>query len=507
MALTRWQPPALRHDVDDDGRVTWLELFFDLIYVAALIQLGDRLSGDVTIGGAFAFIGAFAVLWWTWTGTTAFMNRFAVDDVAHRVLMFVQMFAVGNVAVLAAGTPDNWSQWLAVAYVIARLPLLAMYARVRRSMPETRRLVDLYLACFGGSAGLWALSILVPEPVRYVLWALGLALEFAAPVIGATRRDAPPTHGEHFQERYALFTIIVLGETFVKTLTEVTEIGVSRQSQVFGSIAFVILIALWWTYFDDVADARIRAVSRLSPSAPVNRLLWVYTHLPLAAGLTAFGVAAKKIVAVDAFGEAFRSSYTWLTVAALALSLLAVAVLDLVTASPHFAIEQPARVLPRVVAAVALIPIGVLLATGAVGALVGLALVAAIVTIQIAVEVVAAARSEHRLSQDVRATVDGLAGTCEHLQSRARPAADGPTTCKVCDEKGVAWVQLRLCLTCGFVGCCDDSPGRHASAHHHESGHPTILTLEPGDDWAYCFDDDVTVPGWSSGSAQPDGLP
>lgn len=498
MALTRWQRPALRHDVDDDGRVTWLELFFDLIYVAALIQLGDRLSGDVSLGGAAGFAGAFIVLWWTWTGTTAFMNRFAVDDVAHRLLMFAQMLAVGNVAVLAAGTPDNWSQWLAVAYVIARLPSLAMYARVRRSMPETRSLVDLYLACFGASAGLWALSIVVPQPARYVLWAIGLVIEFAAPAIGATRRDAPPTHGEHFKERYALFTIIVLGETFVKTLTEVTEIGVSLQSQVFGGLAFVILIALWWTYFDDVADARIRAVSRLSPSAPVNRLLWVYTHLPLAAGLTAFGVAAKKIVAVEAFDDPFRSSYTWLTVLALAVSLLAVAVLDLVTASPHFAIEEPARVLPRLVAAGILIPIGGLVATGTVDALLGLAIVAATVTIQIAFEVVAAARSEYQLGRDVRATVGELAGTCDHLHTDQLPGSDGRTTCQICDEKGVAWVQLRLCLTCGYVGCCDDSPGRHASAHHRETDHPTIVTLEPGDDWAYCYIHEVTAPGWSS---------
>ena len=486
--------------MDDDGRVTWLELFFDLVYVAALIQLGDRLSSDVSLGGAAAFAGGFIVLWWTWTGTTGFMNRFAVDDVTHRLLMFVQMFAVGNLAVLAAATPDNWSQWLAVAYVIARLPLLAMYARVRRSMPDTRNLVDLYLACFGASAALWALSIVVPEPVRFVLWAVGLAIEFAAPVMGATRRGAPPTHGEHFQERYALFTIIVLGETFVKTLTEITEIGISVQTQVFGGIAFVILIALWWTYFDDVADARIRAVSRLSPSAPVNRLLWVYTHLPLAAGLTAFGVAAKKIVAVEAFGDPFRSSYLWLTVVALGVSLLAVSVLDLVTASPHFAIEEPARVLPRLVAAAILIPLGALVATGTVDALTGLALVAATVTIQIAVEVVAAARSEYRLGQDVRATVGERAGMCEHLGTDERRQPDGPTTCRICDEEGVAWVQLRLCLGCGYVGCCDDSPGRHASAHHHETGHPTITTLEPGDDWAYCFTHDVTVSNWSSGA-------
>ena len=69
------------------------------------------------------------------------------------------MFAVGNIAVLAATNPENWERWLALAYVGARLPLLAMYWRVRRSIPSTRRVTDHFLRFFGVSAGLWLLSV------------------------------------------------------------------------------------------------------------------------------------------------------------------------------------------------------------------------------------------------------------------------------------------------------------------------------------------------------------
>ena len=66
MALTKWLPPTHRHTIEgDQGRVTWLELFFDLVYVAALIQLGDQLSSDVTWDGLGRFVGVFTVLWWT----------------------------------------------------------------------------------------------------------------------------------------------------------------------------------------------------------------------------------------------------------------------------------------------------------------------------------------------------------------------------------------------------------------------------------------------------------
>ena len=63
--------------------------------------------------------------------------------------------------------------------------------------------------------------------------------------------------------------------------------------------------------------------------------------------------------------------------------------------------------------------------------------------------------------------------------------------CPQCLAIGSTWVHLRMCQTCGQIGCCDDSPNRHATAHHRESGHPIIRSLEPGEDWSYCYEDDL----------------
>jgi uncharacterized UBP type Zn finger protein len=82
--------------------------------------------------------------------------------------------------------------------------------------------------------------------------------------------------------------------------------------------------------------------------------------------------------------------------------------------------------------------------------------------------------------------------SCSHLNSIAvtelPPAVDG---CEDCLRDGGAWVHLRICLTCGHVGCCDSSPGRHASRHAGEEAHPLIRSLEPGEEWCFCFEDDV----------------
>jgi low temperature requirement protein LtrA len=495
MALTKWQAPTLRHTAEDGGRVGWLELFFDLIYVAALIQLGDQLADDVSWEGAARFGGAFIVLWWTWTGTTSFMNWFAVDDVWHRLLTFMQMFAVGNFAILAVSSVEDRSRWLAIAYVAARIPLFVMYLRARRAVESTQPVTDRYLQYFVAGAAIWLASLAVPTPARYWVWALGLAVELLAPAIASRRDEAPPSHEHHYRERYALFTIIVLGETFVKTLTELTRIGISIETQVFGGIGFLILIALWWTYFDDVAESNIRRRSWFTPSPLNNRVIWVYAHLPLAMGLTAFGVASKKVVGVEAFADDLKESYTWLLAGSLIVVLLSVTVLDLVTASPHHAVDSPERVGPRVAAAFAVAGIGALMLAGALTALVGLALLAVVAVGQIAGEVVVAATRERQLLERLHGELELLHGTCADLAIASLPAADNHG-CPTCIDDDTTWVQLRLCLDCGHVACCDDSPGRHATAHHHETGHAVIATLEPGETWAYCFAHDTLDPDW-----------
>jgi hypothetical protein len=82
---------------------------------------------------------------------------------------------------------------------------------------------------------------------------------------------------------------------------------------------------------------------------------------------------------------------------------------------------------------------------------------------------------------------------CTHLDAIkvAPPPRSEIEGCEECLKSGGRWVHLRTCLTCGKVGCCDSSPGKHASAHAREAEHPIIHSAEPGEDWSYCFVDDV----------------
>ncbi|MGI8518938.1 MAG: UBP-type zinc finger domain-containing protein [Acidimicrobiia bacterium] len=83
--------------------------------------------------------------------------------------------------------------------------------------------------------------------------------------------------------------------------------------------------------------------------------------------------------------------------------------------------------------------------------------------------------------------------SCEHLEN-ANPSVEpvAPNGCEECLAQGGRWVNLRLCLSCGHVGCCDSSPGRHATAHFRATEHPAIQSLQPGETWRWCYVDSLS---------------
>ncbi len=95
-----------------------------------------------------------------------------------------------------------------------------------------------------------------------------------------------------------------------------------------------------------------------------------------------------------------------------------------------------------------------------------------------------------------------MSDNCKHIEhlQEVTPSGDG---CKECLETGDTWVELRLCQTCGHVGCCDSSKNKHATQHFHETGHPVIRSFEPGENWGWCYVDRLYVDPLPAAVAQP----
>ena len=86
-----------------------------------------------------------------------------------------------------------------------------------------------------------------------------------------------------------------------------------------------------------------------------------------------------------------------------------------------------------------------------------------------------------------------MAAACVHLKEIRDVAPHTPDGCEECLKAGTSWVHLRLCLECGHVGCCDQSRGKHATKHFHATKHPIMQSFEPGEDWRWCYVDEMEV--------------
>ncbi len=84
-----------------------------------------------------------------------------------------------------------------------------------------------------------------------------------------------------------------------------------------------------------------------------------------------------------------------------------------------------------------------------------------------------------------------MVNQCKHLDRIKRVKPNTPDGCEECLKMGDSWFHLRLCLTCGHVGCCDQSKNKHATKHFHTTNHPVIKSFEQGEDWKYCYIDDL----------------
>jgi low temperature requirement protein LtrA len=193
-------------------RPGWTDLFFDLVFAAAIAQLSAPLDHDYSLYGIVRFAFLLALVFLAWFGYTAFSTQFAVDDVVERVLIVAQVFLV---AVMAANATDALSSSDAAGFGAAhggvRAILALQYARVAR-VSESGTLVRRRIGGLCVAVVVWIGAALLPLPYRYAGWAVALLIDFGNSWPASRSTTASPPGATHFPERFALLTIILLGE-------------------------------------------------------------------------------------------------------------------------------------------------------------------------------------------------------------------------------------------------------------------------------------------------------
>jgi low temperature requirement protein LtrA len=286
----------LRKDDHESTKASFPELFFDLVFVFALIQLSETLAADLSFGVAGAALLFIFALWWVWIHTTWVTNLLDAEIEPVRLLLFGLMF-LGIVLAIALpkafGDAGGMGLVFAIAYSgmqIAR-SLFALYAfrGADRASYLTFWRITIWLAI---SSVFWIAGGFADLEPRVWLWILALAIEYVAPIVrywlpgvGSAPRETLDINGEHMAERCALFVIIALGETILTT-------GKNASSHMEGDLtplvltcAFLSTVSMWWIYFHDgqekVAD---KAEDSSAPQATAH-YLFTYGHLPIVGGI------------------------------------------------------------------------------------------------------------------------------------------------------------------------------------------------------------------------------
>jgi low temperature requirement protein LtrA len=305
-------------DPSKSRRASWLELFFDLIFVAAVAQVGVPLREDYTLHGLMRYALMFLLIWWAWLGHTMYSTRFDADDIVQRFLTLLQIFAAAAMAANAKSAFDSRdSAGFGAAYAVLRAVLVVQYLRARQ-VKETRQLTTLYAVGFGLAAFLWGVAALIPAPIRFWLWIAALLIDLGTPGLAVRYTHKYPPDAEHVPERFGLFTIILLGESVAAVMH-----GMESQDMWTPSAAISAFTGLglafgyWWWYFDVARGAAKRDVTTNRKTLLFQ--VWSYAHLPLYLCVAVVGVGVEHVISLPPGVHLHREDAWILTGAAAAL--------------------------------------------------------------------------------------------------------------------------------------------------------------------------------------------
>jgi low temperature requirement protein LtrA len=277
---------------------TFVELFFDLVFVFGVTQIVGLLHHDLSWAGTGRAVLVFWLVWWAWTQFTWALNA---ADTTHPFVELATLAATAVAFFMAVAVPDAYggaSLRFAATYVAVRGIGLVLYVWVASSDPEHRRAVlsfalpslgGLVAALMGGFTG---------GSTQLWLWGLTIFLDVVAAISGGNQ-GSWKLHHEHFAERHGLIVIIALGESLIVAASTVVGMDLVGEMLVVSVLAVLISCGLWWTYFPLAKPELEEALGKASESrqAAMARDAFSLAHFPMLCGIVAYAVALEEALA------------------------------------------------------------------------------------------------------------------------------------------------------------------------------------------------------------------
>jgi low temperature requirement protein LtrA len=288
----------------EHSRVTFVELFFDLVFVFAVTQLSHSLLEHLTLDGLLQTGLLGMAVWWVWIYTTWVTNWVDPERTPVRLMLFALMLAG---LILSTSIPQAFEAKglaFAGAYVFMQVgrSLFMLWALKRRS-PANYRNFQRITAWLALSGVFWLTGAWAEGGWRLGLWVTALAIEylgpsarFWTPTLGASTTSDWDVEGAHLAERCGLFMIIALGESILVTGSKFASLPWSPTAVAAFLVAFIGSVAMWWIYFNVGAERGSRHIAHSDDPGRVARLAYTYMHLPLIAGIIVAAVGDDLVL-------------------------------------------------------------------------------------------------------------------------------------------------------------------------------------------------------------------
>jgi low temperature requirement protein LtrA len=277
---------------ESEKRVTWAELFFDLVFVFAVTQVSALLHRDHSWPGVGRALIVFVPVWWAWVGTTVHANRHDVDNPRDTLGIFT--LGLGSLC-MALAVPQAYADrglLFGAAYLFLRLVLGVLVFREWRGIA----LNSFSVAAFVTGPLLLAGGF-VHGTARVVLWALAALTDLVTPRLLRGRLAVVRFDTGHLPERFGLFLIIALGESVVQIGVAASGGALTGTRLVATIAAYALACSLWWVYFVFAASAVRHALAEARIHADVVRPVFSYGHLLFICAIIAVAVGLAEVVA------------------------------------------------------------------------------------------------------------------------------------------------------------------------------------------------------------------
>jgi len=294
-----------RASAGDEQRATFLELFFDLVFVFAVTQVSHVLLDDLSLVGAAKMLFLLLVVWWAWIYTVWMTNWFDPDEVAVRLVLLTGMLASLLMAIAIPDAFGDRALLFAVGYVGLQFVRNTFIVLATDDSEPLHKPFQRLWAWNSWVGVVWIVGALLPEDARIVVWIAALALDYAGPLAGYWTPGlgrTPITDWEldhrHFGERFQLFIIIALGETIILTGATASDLELTLPRALAIVTAFLATAALWWLYFDVVARRSLDDFAAADDKKGLlGRDAYTYLHIPIVAGIIVNAVGDELVIA------------------------------------------------------------------------------------------------------------------------------------------------------------------------------------------------------------------